>query len=167
MRACCAISALAFAALGGGCASGPTRSSSSIPSGSASRRSQISGGPTTRTPKAKENDMMKFKVILITGVIVFAGWTAPALAQSRKESDSSLRARCDQALAARGQANASRAVRERCVANLRKLLAAKPPRRCHRYSDQNTRGWSMDEQSFLRADAQGFLTPCPGWDRAP
>jgi hypothetical protein len=116
--------------------------------------------------KAKEDNMMKFNVVLMTSVIVFAGWTAPALAQSRK-SHASLRAECDQALAARGQANASRAVRERCVANLQKLLAGKPPRRCYTYSDPNARGWSMDEQSFLRADAQGFLTPCPGWDRAP
>jgi hypothetical protein len=111
--------------------------------------------------------MMKLNVMLITGVIVFAGWTAPASAQSRQESNSSLRAACDRALAQRGQANASRAVRERCVANLRKQSAAKPPRRCYTYSDPNARGWSMDEQSFLRADAQGFLTPCPGWDRAP
>jgi hypothetical protein len=58
---------------------------------------------------------MMFKVMLIAGVIVFAGWTVPALAESK----SSLRARCDRALAAQGRADASTAVRERCVAILR------------------------------------------------
>jgi hypothetical protein len=110
---------------------------------------------------------MMFKAMLIAGVIVVAGSAAPALAQSRAEaayaaarSYSSLRASCDRALAARGRADASTAVRERCVAILRARLAGKRSANCYRYSDPRYRGWSLTAQGFNRMEARG-LRPCP------
>jgi hypothetical protein len=106
---------------------------------------------------------MMFKVMLIAGAIVFAGSTAPALAES--QSHASLRARCDQALAAQGKADASTAVRERCVAILRRMekkrTAGKRPANCYTYRDPNHRGWSMTAHGFNAMEARG-LKPCPG-----
>lgn len=70
-----------------------------------------------------------WKCILLATVIAMAESVSAALAQSRKNAGAAtvphaeLRSLCDRALAARGRADASDAVRERCVALLRTRLA--------------------------------------------
>jgi len=104
-----------------------------------------------------------FKVMLIAGVIVVAGSTAPALAAAA-QSSSSLRAMCDKALADQGRADASTAVRKRCVAILRTRLAGKRPANCYRFRDTKYQGWSLTAQGFNTMEARG-LRPCP--DKLP
>jgi hypothetical protein len=112
-----------------------------------------------------------WKCILLATVMAMAGSAGAALAQSRKNpgaatvSHAQLRALCDQALAARGQADASEAVRERCVALLRTRLAKGQVRTrpvvCYTMLDPNQRGWSMDAHDFARFHQQN-ISPCPG-----
>ena len=111
------------------------------------------------------------KYILFTTALLAAGSVTGALAESRKStgaatvSHAQLRSLCDQALAARGRADASTAVRERCVALLRARLAkgqVRTPRIvCYTMLDPNQRGWSMDAHDFARFHQQN-IGPCPG-----
>jgi len=101
---------------------------------------------------------------VILAVVMVVGLSSAAVAQSRPtHSYASLRALCDRALAARGMAHASFAVRQRCVAMLRARLAGSQARQrrvvCYYMIDPNQRGWSMDAQDFARL--QG-IRPCPG-----
>jgi hypothetical protein len=68
-------------------------------------------------------------------------------------------------LAARGRADASTAVRERCVTLLRARLAKGQVRTrrvvCYTMLDPNQRGWSMDAHDFARFHQQN-IGPCPG-----
>jgi hypothetical protein len=106
------------------------------------------------------------KNMLLAGVILIAGAASPVLAQSRLDgayaatrSSASLRAACDRALAARGRADASSAVRQRCVAILKARLQQRRAN-CYTYRDPRQRGWSMTAHAFNVMQARG-LRPCP------
>jgi hypothetical protein len=108
--------------------------------------------------------------MLLAAVLLIAGGMAAALAQSRQggaapPSTASLGALCDQALAARGLADASGALRARCVAQARAHLAGRRAGQqqvlCYYMIDPNQRGWSMDAQDFARFHQQQ-IGPCPG-----
>jgi hypothetical protein len=111
-----------------------------------------------------------FKTMLVASVVMIAGSASAAFAQSRLDeayaaapSYSSLRARCDRALTAIGRADASSAVRQRCVAILRARVAARKwPANCYTYRDPRHRGWSMTAHAFNVIQARG-MRPCPGW----
>jgi hypothetical protein len=112
-----------------------------------------------------------WKCILLAAVVVMAGSVSAAFAQSGKNagaatvSRAELRVLCDQALAAQGRADASTAVRERCVTLLRARLAKGQVRTrpivCYTMLDPNQRGWSMDAHDFARFHQQN-IGPCPG-----
>ena len=104
------------------------------------------------------------KCVLLAALIVIVGTASTAVAQSRPDG-ASLRALCDQALAARERADAPAAVRERCVTLLRARLAKRPARSkpvvCYTMLDPNQRGWSMDAHDFARFHQQQ-IGACPG-----
>jgi len=97
------------------------------------------------------------KLLLAAAIaaMIVAGSASTALAQSRSEgaraampSHAALRAACDKALAARGRADASSAVRQRCVAILRARLAYQRQTRCFYTRDVRHRGWSPTAHGF-------------------
>jgi hypothetical protein len=103
------------------------------------------------------------KTLLLAAAIMIAGSASTALAQSRPApmpSDATLRAACDRALAARGRADASSAVRQRCVTILRARVAHQRKTKCFYTRDMRHRGWSHGAQAF------NFMShynrwPCP------
>jgi hypothetical protein len=106
------------------------------------------------------------KSIFLAAAVMIAGSATTALARSRHDgtyaatrSYSALRAACDRALAARGRADASSAVRQRCVAILQARLRQRQAN-CYTYRDPRHRGWSMTAHAFNVIQARG-LRPCP------
>jgi hypothetical protein len=93
------------------------------------------------------------KTMFLAGAMVVAlSASAPAFAQSRSAaampSQAALRAACDRALERRGRADASAAVRARCVTLLRARVAERRRTGCFYTRDPRHRGWSHGAHAF-------------------